>query len=567
MFSDFKQSNQPMDFIAFEIFQRILGSIFNASDGKSISSVDFRKINEDRIIFLFTWPLIIARRYLDPFLELSLFKKQCELNSLLSNNFEAYEIVRCLSAFDINNMEKNSNQYDTITDPDIPVDSLNEKTLSDFFSEVFEKFQKDMNQKNILEKSKNMSMGALYDLLIGGKPNSKKNVFDQNLKLANKFTFITFIESIIHSQSTGNKIRNGLFYYYMLLSIFISNIGNKNVEYGVDLKDIMETFTEYSYVHDSKLERIINDCIQLFIVLGSHKFTDTTKFFSQDYTTNFKSFDLNKDNYYYEYQLVNGFPKYICSIAKTTNKDNKRLNHFEVDVTREITIFDDMNYSLEFSFKKNLLTNMYSDYIEFKIDKDEPTIQQLIHCMSKLAHKLSIHIHTYMSKYNDFVSNTAICVDQNLERFLDQIDTIQNSYYLFNEYLEHKDFSRAIENLDMELKDGDINKARNAIKKIRKNHLSPKLIRDLLEANNEVYILFNYVQRKDDIERTKLAKDFFKRNPHYFRILKYNDIKHVEFTKDPNAIRNARRQIFYNIAARAGKDISGSKITKELSFE
>jgi len=567
MFSDFEQSNQSMDFIVFEIFQKILRFLFNDSNGKSFTNLDFRNINEDGIIFLLAWPLIITKRYLNPFLELSLFKKQCEINSLLSNKFEVNEIVQCLSVFYISKIENDNKKYDEIYDPDKEYVRPNEKTLSDLFSELIKKLNDVFDRKNIIKMSNEMSKGALHDFLIGNGPNSKMHSFDQNIKLANKFTFIALIECIIHNQSTGIKIKNGLLYYYILLSILISNIGNKNVEYGVDIEDIIESFTDYSESFDSKLFEIINNSIQNLVLFGSHKFFDTINFFSEDYTTNFKNFDLTRDNYYYEYQLVNGFPTYLGSIMKSTDKSNRGLKYFELEVNRKITIFDDMNYSLEFSFSKDLLTNMYYNYIEFKIDEEKPTIQQLLHCISKVAYKLSIHIHTYLNQYNSFISNTATCVNQSLKSFLDHIDTIQNSYYLFNEYLEHKDFSRAVENLDMELKDVDINKARNAIKKLRKNHLSPELIKNLLEANTEICILFNHVQRKDDILRTKLAKDFFKGNPHYFRILKYDDIKHTEFTKDPNAVRNARRQIFYNVVARTGKDISGSKITKELSFE
>jgi hypothetical protein len=50
------------------------------------------------------------------------------------------------------------------------------------------------------------------------------------------------------------------------------------------------------------------------------------------------------------------------------------------------------------------------------------------------------------------------------------------------------------------------------------------------------------------------------------RLLRH-DIKDIDFSSNPNGIRDTRRKIFYNIVQRQGKDISGSKIAKELALE
>jgi len=122
-------------------------------------------------------------------------------------------------------------------------------------------------------------------------------------------------------------------------------------------------------------------------------------------------------------------------------------------------------------------------------------------------------------------------------------------------------------NLDMELCYKCIKETRAALKKKKKTHLSPKLIQDLLVANNEISLLFSTVQRKHDAHKTRKAKEYFKENPHFFKILNFDDIKDVDFSSDPNVIRNSRRKIFYKIVKNAGKEIAGYKIAKELALE
>jgi len=121
--------------------------------------------------------------------------------------------------------------------------------------------------------------------------------------------------------------------------------------------------------------------------------------------------------------------------------------------------------------------------------------------------------------------------------------------------------------LDMELGYKCIEETRAALKKQKKSHIPPKLMQDLLVAKNEISLLFSAVQRIHDAHKTREAKKFFKENPHFFKILIFDDIKDVDFSSDPNVIRNTRRKIFHKIVKNAGKEIAGYKIAKELALE
>ena len=200
-------------------------------------------------------------------------------------------------------------------------------------------------------------------------------------------------------------------------------------------------------------------------------------------------------------------------------------------------------------------------------DNDKDLLNHLISCLNDIAKRLSVHTNSYIDNYNHFLANSDAYIDKDIENFIDNIDTIHSSYYLFDEYLEDKSFSKAVENLDMKLTYSCIEETRKKIKNKRKSHLSPDLIEKLLAANKEIMILYNTVQRQHDAHKNKVAKRFFKDNLHIFKILEYDDIKDLEFSSDPNGIRNARRKLFTNIAERAGKPVSGSKIAKELAFE
>jgi hypothetical protein len=260
--------------------------------------------------------------------------------------------------------------------------------------------------------------------------------------------------------------------------------------------------------------------------------------------------------------------KYNDFIIYTANCIDQDLDiNLSIDIERQINIFEELDYRLDFWIQKDLSKSEYSGYIFFESVNKTDCFKHLKNCLLELAKRLSIHIQDYNLKYNDFIIYTANCIDQDLDTFLENIDLVQHSYHLFNEYLENTELSRAIENLDMELGYKCIEETRKAIKKKKKNHLSPNLIQNLLTANNEISFLFSAVQRKHDAHKSNIAKEFFTGNPNYFKIITFDDIKDIEFSSDPNGIRNTRRKIFSDIAKRAGKEIAGYKIAKELAVE
>jgi hypothetical protein len=53
---------------------------------------------------------------------------------------------------------------------------------------------------------------------------------------------------------------------------------------------------------------------------------------------------------------------------------------------------------------------------------------------------------------------------------------------------------------------------------------------------------------------------------HIFRILKFDDIKDVEFSSDPNGIRNARRIIFIVLHQKLEKRLKAKKSQRSWEF-
>ena len=81
------QTEDSLDFISLEIFQNIFDMVFGTSDIKDIPDIDLKNFDVEKIILLFFWPLILAKRYLYPYMELPLFKEQCRLNQYLTSDF------------------------------------------------------------------------------------------------------------------------------------------------------------------------------------------------------------------------------------------------------------------------------------------------------------------------------------------------------------------------------------------------------------------------------------------------------------------------------------------------
>jgi len=574
------QTEDSLDFISLEIFRKIFNMVFGTSDMKDLWDVDPEKFNKEKVVLLFSWPLIIAKRYLYPYMELDLFKEQCKVNQFLSIDFNFDEIWNILSIFDIDkSVFENSEKLGKIILED---QELHNKidNLSELCLKIFEKHEDEINFRKVLKKFNEAPKDEWIDLALGGKPNSKINPIFSTSNIRKRIFFTLLINRIIDS-TAGIKLRNGILYYYLILFLFLGNceiISNKNdidnddleKDYDdavIDFDDILGSIIEYSHIYNDKADVILSNCFEILSTFGSFLFADTIKFFIYDYKEIFLKNGFPENSNFEEHQFYKNNPKYIAWISKFTDDIEENLENYNIGVKREIKIFEEYDYKLEFLFRKDLSDNEFANFISFKCDENKDQLKQLLHCLSVLAYRLSIHISDYSNEYNYFISNADICIDQDLDGFLKNIDKIQNSYFLFNEYFDHKDFSRAIENLDMELSYKCIEETRAALKKKKKTHLSPKLIQDLLAANREITLLFSTVQRKHDAHKTRIAKEFFKENPHFFKILNFDDIKDVEFSSDPNVIRNTRRKIFYNIAEKAGKEIAGYKVAKELAVE
>ena len=84
----------------FGFNQETVARYLRESRIRNIESIDINKIDKDKVALLFSWPLIIAKRYLCPYMELDLFKKQCTLNQLLSNDCDLEPIWNYLVFID-----------------------------------------------------------------------------------------------------------------------------------------------------------------------------------------------------------------------------------------------------------------------------------------------------------------------------------------------------------------------------------------------------------------------------------------------------------------------------------
>jgi len=573
------QNKDAIDLVALDIFKKLFGMVFNTSDIEDFSDINLDQFDREKSILLLFWPLIVAKRYLFPYMELDLFKGQCRLNQFLSSEFNFDDIWDALSFLDIDKaffehaekVEQNMSEINENCDQYL--------FISDLIESSFEELEDIIGIKKILKKANEVPKDELIDLVFGGKPGLKSNAILPASKIQKKAFFALMIERIVNGATIGHKLRNGIVYYDLVLILFlnnfsflykISNNAGKNDsdkehhDAVIHIDDTLMSIFEFTDIYNDKADKIISSGFDILLSFGSFVFADTIKFFISDYKELLEKGFPKKSNFI-EHQFYKNNPNYIAQIIK---KDpEKSIDNCEIIVEREMKLFEEYDYKIEFSFLKDLSDNQFDDFIVFKCDEKKDQLKQLLHCLSLIAYKLSIHISDYSNKYNNFISNTYVCVNQSLDGFLDNIDNIQNSYYLFNEYLDHNDSARAVENLDMELGYKCIEETRTALKKQKMAHIPPKLIQDLLAANNEITLLFSTVQRQHDAHKTRIAKDFFKENPHFFKILKFNDIKDVDFSSDPNLIRNTRRKIFHNVAQKAGKAIAGSKIAKELAVE
>jgi hypothetical protein len=532
------EKQESFDVISFKIFQKIFKKVFKVDEKKDLWDVDYKEIDKNNVFLLFFWPLIITKRYLCPHMEIDLFKKQCELNHILSSNYKLDEILNNINHFNIDSEYKeNINEIEELFGRLFEDDEMIES-----FSDILKKeFEICIKESRIIEKTsnlENMSYAQAIDLFLGGKESvTDKSIFNSQ-KIIKKLFFAKIIEDLIESDSIGLKIRNGIFYYYLILLFFLFNYDHNTFEDEdsfspyIKLQDIITLMDEYDNKLYDEIQAIMSDSLQILVPIGTYKFIDTLKLFLNDYENIFtKNEMLNADNEQ-EYQFYKSNPDYVACLS-----DNNDGEGITITVTRLMKIFEEMSYGIYFWFEKNVSSDEFSEILIFECDESKDQIAQMLHCLFLIAKQLSIRIYDYTNSYNKFLSNADIFVDQNLDSFLDKMDLIRGSYSLFEEYLEHKDFSMAIENLDMNLDDNRIKKFRNEIKRTKKGHLPPQLIQDLIAANNEITILYSIVERRPEPEKKAIAKKYFLENPNYFKILNKNDFEFIDFKTDSNRRR------------------------------
>lgn len=113
---------------------------------------------------------------------------------------------------------------------------------------------------------------------------------------------------------------------------------------------------------------------------------------------------------------------------------------YNICINREILISNEYNYKLEICIDRNLNNNTIDDSFLFTFGESNDNEEKLLHCLSIISYKLSKHIDNYSEAYNNFIINTDFSVDKDFKKNSNNFDTIQNSYYMFNEYLNHKNF-------------------------------------------------------------------------------------------------------------------------------
>ena len=554
--------NIKNDYVLYELFQKILGSVFSESEDDNI--IEFQKIiiEPKNTPLLFIWPIIVCKRFLFPSNELELYKLQSNLLHNLENNNDQNKLQNILS--EILKIGNHLNNENDSTISQINDSENNEKyeNLLEFCKESYLKAKNGEVYRKHLSNKNQVSFGKVVDHFLGGKPSSKNAFSNLSNKILKKTVFNAISNKIIGNANIEKKIRKYIISYYIVLMLILKKHIN-NIDNCLNISDIINIIEKKLVGNDKYFDSLIHQTIEIIIAFNSYLFSDTIKFFIEDYKTIFLENGYNKDLDLIRHNFLKDDPSYFASFYKIDDKDDEDYGSYVIDVERELEISD--NYSLEFWFQNNLSTNELLNLINLKHKKNQNV--NLVDCILNIAANLSTFICQYTDQYNEFISNANISIDNNLDSFLENIDTIHNSYHLFSEYLEQKDFSKTIETLDMDLDYGCIDETRKILKKKRKNYLPQDLIKDLLTANKEIGILYNSVQRKHDAHRNKIAKKFFSENSQYFRIIQFDDIKNIDFTSNPNGIRDTRRKIFYNIVQRHGKDVSGSKIAKELALE
>lgn len=186
----------------------------------------------------------------------------------------------------------------------------------------------------------------------------------------------------------------------------------------------------------------------------------------------------------------------------------------------------------------------------------------------QLNNQFSNFVLDILDSWDIFINNASKKYKQNPDKFEKWITDMLGAYAVRDSLLKNENLLKSINFVDMNTSDDFTENVYKKIKKAVKNHITPELADILLKANEELEILRHSVHRIAEDKRQKKALEYFKKNKHIFKILKYDDIRKEKFyLSGGNKAKFLRRQVLYNVAERLGKDIPGSRITRELGFK
>jgi len=566
------------DLPEFHIFSKFFERIFGFSPEIDKWEFDPEKIKIKDTIPLLLWPIILSFKLLCPANETEIIKK---LNELVETNseteFEA--LFEKISEF---------------------LDLLNDEWFSEKYSDFLESLEVDEDYQKLfdIDLSSNTKLGFNFsdllkedsyvkfiDDLISDKINWKRNNALMLPKFVRKIIFLFLILSLLDGQMI-RKLSLSICYYFFIYFLFIESLEIKNESPYITQFGIISNFAILDK-HFGHTEHVISFIATWIGSAGTLLFGQGMQFLINDYENIFPNTKESKIEEFEVHYFSKDNPNYFAFIEP--NNENKA--GYSIGFFKKIQFLKDRGYYLEaFFLREDPDRLLFSPILTFKSKEDNKTdSEHLLFCLYLLWEKISIFAIDAMDSINEFIDDPSISVKKDLKSFKERMKLIINSYSLFDEYISQKNLSRAVETLDMEYENSDIDQIRSKIKKAKRHHLSPNLRSTLLEANKELGILFynanlirrqkrsnkkqdDSIHKQDDFiyrgsNEIKSVKKYLEDNPHQFKIIQLDDIKNIRFTSYDNGIRNARREVLAKIAERHNKYIPGSRITKELGLE
>jgi hypothetical protein len=562
------------DLPEFHIFLNFFEKIFGFSPEKKDWKFDPGKIKIRDTILLLLWPIILSIKLLCPTEEKAINKKLDELDEISSET--EFEVLydKIIEIFNLIKDERFLKKYS-----DFSVESLDEN------GDYHEPFGVNLDLLNMFginfsDLLTEKSPAQIIDTIISDKLSwqGKSNLGIP--KLGRKILFL-FVNLFLLDQQINRKLTLSISYYFLMYFLFIKSLMVKTEKPAIFYFDIISCLVmlDESFENNEDIKFIILFWLGL---MGGFLFREGMNFLINDYKNTF----LKPENIPIKNFQIHFFNKENQNYYAFIDPEANNKAGYKIGFIKDIKFFQDMDYYLEFIFfKEDPDIETFTPILSFKTqnnDGNKTDSEHILFCLYVLWEKISTFALEALDSRNEFISDPTIRVKKDLNSFKKRMKLIVDSYGLFDEYMSQKDLSRAVETLDMEYDNSVIEQIRGTIKRAKKYHLSPNLRTILLEANEEMMLLFhkaNLIRRQKRLDKKyddfghrgsdeiKQVKKYLKDNPHHFKIIQLDDIKNVRFTSDDNFIRNARREILAKIARRYGKNIAGSRIAKELEFE